>query len=168
MPSMTAPRELFLHELKDVYYAEQQLVKKLPEMIGEATDEELSSGLERHLDETRGQVANLEEVFAQLGERAQGERCPGIEGIAAEHDLFMREASPSPEVCDMFLTGAAARVEHYEIAAYNGLVEMARALGESKAAGLLEENLRQEQHALETVESVAKRMTDDVKRGARA
>ena len=78
MASMTAPRDLFLHELKDIYYAEQQLVKKLPKMIGEASDDELTTGLERHLDETRQQVSNMEQVFSSLGEKAQGERCPGI------------------------------------------------------------------------------------------
>jgi ferritin-like metal-binding protein YciE len=168
MASMTAPRDLFLHELKDIYYAEQQLVKKLPKMIGEASDDELTTGLERHLDETRQQVSNLEQVFSSLGEKAQGERCPGIEGIAEEHDLFMREEAPSPEVGDMFLTGAAARVEHYEIAAYNGLIEMARGLGESEAADLLEQNLVQEQHALETVEGIGKRMAKDAKKLATA
>jgi ferritin-like metal-binding protein YciE len=130
MATMTAPRELFLHGLQDVYYAEQQLVKKLPTMIDEATDRELAGGFEKHLDETKKQVANLEQVFSQLGEKAKGERCPGIEGIAEEHDRFMKEHEPSPEVCDMFLTGAAARVEHYEMAAYNDLIAMAEGLDE--------------------------------------
>ena len=80
----------------------------------------------------------------------------------------MREEAPSPEVGDMFLTGAAARVEHYEIAAYNGLIEMARGLGESEAADLLEQNLIQEQHALETVEGIGKRMAKDAKKLATA
>jgi ferritin-like metal-binding protein YciE len=160
---MTAPRDLFLHELRDIYFAEKQIVKKLPAMIGEASDRELTTGLEKHLEETKQQIANLEEVFSTLGEQAKGERCPGIEGIAEEHDLFMREESPSPEVADMFLTGAAARVEHYEIAAYNGLITMARGLGEAGAAGLLEKNLEQEKHALQTVEGVGKRMAQGAK-----
>ena len=163
MSTMTAPRDLFLHELRDIYFAEKQIVKKLPAMIGEASDRELTTGLEKHLEETKQQIANLEEVFSTLGEQAKGERCPGIEGIAEEHDLFMREESPSPEVADMFLTGAAARVEHYEIAAYNGLITMARGLGESGAAGLLEKNLEQEKHALQTVEGVGKRMAQGAK-----
>jgi ferritin-like metal-binding protein YciE len=166
MATMTAPRELFLHGLQDVYYAEQQLVKKLPKMIDEATDRELAGGFEKHLDETKQQVANLEQVFSQLGEKAKGERCPGIEGIAEEHDRFMKEHQPSPEVCDMFLTGAAARVEHYEMAAYNDLIAMAEGLGETKAVGLLKENLMQEKHAAETVESIGKRLAKDVTRAA--
>jgi ferritin-like metal-binding protein YciE len=160
---MTAPRDLFLHELRDIYFAEKQIVKKLPGMIDEATDRELTTGLEKHLEETRQHVANLEEVFSALGEPAKGERCPAIEGIAEEHDLFMREESPSPEVADMFLTGAAARVEHYEIAAYSGLITMARGLGEAGAVGLLEKNLEQEKHALQTVEGVGKRMAEGAK-----
>jgi ferritin-like metal-binding protein YciE len=165
--SMTQPRDLFLHELQDIYFAEKQITKKLPAMIDEATDDELSTGFEKHLEETRQQVTNLEQVFESLGEEAKGERCPGIEGIAEEHDVFMKQESPSPEICDMFLTGAAARVEHYEIAAYEGLITMAKSLGETEAAGLLEENLRQEKQALETVEGVGKRMAKEVMSGAR-
>ena len=161
MPTMTEPRELFLHELQDVYYAEQQILKKLPTMIREASDGELAEGLEKHLEETKGHVSNLEQVFSELGEKAKGEKCPGIDGIAAEHDQFMKENEPSPEIRDAFLTGAAARVEHYEIAAYNGLVAMASGMGEGGAAKLLEENLRQEKHALELVESVGKRMAKE-------
>ena len=167
MASMTEPRELFLHELQDIYYAEKQIEKKLPKMIDEASDRELSNGLEKHLDETRRQIANLEQVFTSIGEKAKGERCPGIEGIAREHDTFMREEKPSPEICDMFLTGAAARVEHYEIAAYEGLITMADGLGQKDAVKLLTQNLDQEKHALQTVEGVGKRMAKEVLTGAR-
>lgn len=156
--SMTEPRELFVHELKDVYFAENVLTKALPTMIEEASDPELVKGLKQHLQETRQQVANLEQVFESLGRKAEGERCPGIEGIKAEHDEFMKQESPSPEISDMFLTGAAARTEHYEIAAYTGLIAMARGLGERECAGLLDENLRQEKEALKLVESIGKRM----------
>jgi ferritin-like metal-binding protein YciE len=168
MATMTAPRELFMHELQDVYYAEQQLVKRLPKMVDEAADSELSGGLQKHLEETKQHVVNLEQVFSEMGQKPKGTRCPGIEGIAEEHDLFMRETQPSPEVTDMFLTGAAARVEHYEIAAYNGLITMAKGLGETKAADLLKQNLTQEQRALEAVEAVGQRMASDVKRMAKA
>jgi ferritin-like metal-binding protein YciE len=168
MATMTAPRELFMHELQDVYYAEQQLVKRLPKMVDEAADSELSSGLGKHLEETKQHVANLEQVFSEMGQKPKSKRCPGIEGITEEHDLFMREAQPSPEVTDMFLTGAAARVEHYEIAAYNGLIAMAKGLGETRAADLLQENLTQEQRALEAVEAVGQRMASDARRMAKA
>jgi ferritin-like metal-binding protein YciE len=166
--SMNDPRELFIHELQDVYYAENALVKALPEMISEASDKELSKGLDKHLTETRQQVKNLEKVFRALGETAQGEKCPGIEGIKAEHDAFMQKERPSASIRDMFLTGAAARAEHYEIAAYNGLISMARGLGERECVGLLDENLKQEKAALQLVESIGKRMAKDAKQMAHA
>jgi ferritin-like metal-binding protein YciE len=161
--SMNDPRELFLHELKDVYYAENAIVKALPGMISEASDQELARGLDNHLKETRQQVKNLEKVFSSLGQRPEGERCPGIEGIKAEHDEFMQKEQPSSEICDMFLTGAAARTEHYEIAAYNGLIAMARGLGERECVGLLDENLKQEKEALKLVEAIGKRMAKGAK-----
>jgi ferritin-like metal-binding protein YciE len=161
--SMTDPRELFVHELKDVYFAESTLTRALPTMISEASDRELTRGLEHHLQQTRQHVKNLEKVFASLGEKAEGERCPGIEGIKAEHDEFMKKEQPSGEICDMFLTGAAARTEHYEIAAYNGLIAMARGLGERECVELLDQNLKQEKEALKLVESIGKRMARDAK-----
>jgi ferritin-like metal-binding protein YciE len=158
MPSkMTEPRQLFLHELGDILYAERVLAKALPKMAKEASDAELRTGFEDHLQETRGQIQNLEEAFRALGEKPTPERCPGIEGIKAEHDEFMRQ-KPSPEICDLFLTGAAARAEHYEIAAYTGLVTMAQAMGEKTVARLLKENLGQEKEALKKVETIGKRM----------
>ena len=93
-----------------------------------------------------------------MGERAKGEKCPGIEGIKEEHETFMKENSPTPEVLDIHLTGAAARAEHYEIAAYTGLIDMARALGERDSVKLLQENLKQEKEAAKKVESISKRM----------
>lgn len=165
---MNDPRDLFLHELKDVYFAENALVKALPEMISEASDKELAKGLDNHLTETRQQVKNLEKVFRVLGEKAEGEKCPGIEGIKAEHDEFIKKERPSSEIRDMFLTGAAARAEHYEIAAYNGLISMARGLGERECVSLLDENLKQEKAALQLVESIGKRMAKDARELAHA
>ena len=83
---------------------------------------------------------------------------PGIDGITKEHDEFMSEESPRPQICDMFLTGAGARAEHYEIAAYTGLITMAQALGERDAVPLLQENLEQEKAALAKLEKAAKRL----------
>lgn len=97
-------------------------MKALPKLAKEASDAELAKGFETHLEETKQHVANLERVFEQLGERTKAEPCPGIEGIKAEHDEFMKEEKPSKKITDLFLTGAAARAEHYEIAAYEGLV----------------------------------------------
>ena len=158
---MSDPRELFLHELGDVLYAEQTLVKTLPKLQEEASDDELASGFADHLEETRQHVKNVQQAFEQLGEPAKAEKCPGIEGIKKEHDDFVSNESPSPEVLNAFLTGAAARTEHYEIAAYEGLVTMATAMGEDEVASLLSQNLEQEKAALTKVQSIGKRLAED-------
>ena len=118
--TMSEPRDLFLHELGDILYAENVLVKALPKMAEEADDADLSTGFEEHLDETRKHVEVLEQVFETLGEKPKAEKCPGIEGIKKEHDEFFSEHDAAPEVADLFLAGAGARAEHYEIAAYSG------------------------------------------------
>ena len=163
--TMSDPRDLFLHELGDVLYAEQTLVKALPKLNEEASDQELAQGFADHLDETRQHVKNLKLAFVELGEPAKAEKCPGIEGIKKEHDEFVANESPSPEVLDAFLTGAGARTEHYEIAAYEGLITMADAMGETKVSALLTENLEQEKKALTKMKSIGKRLAKD---GAKA
>ena len=155
---MSDPRHLFLHELGDVLYAEKTLVKALPKLQEEASDAELASGFADHLEETRQHVKNLEQAFEALGEPAKAQKCPGIEGIKKEHDDFVANESPTPEVLDAFLTGAGARTEHYEIAAYEGLVTMATAMGEDNVASLLNENLEQEKAALAKMQTIGKRL----------
>jgi len=155
---MNDPRELFLHELGDVLYAEQTLVKTLPKLQEEESDDELAEGFGTHLEETRQHVKNLEQAFAALGEPAKAEKCPGIEGIKKEHDEFVSNESPSADVLNAFLTGAGARTEHYEIAAYEGLITMAEAMGEDEVARLLNENLAQEQNALRKIQAIGKRL----------
>ncbi len=162
---MSDPRELFLHELGDVLYAEQTLVKTLPKLQEEAADEELAQGFGEHLEETRQHVKNLQQAFEALGEPAKAEKCPGIEGIKKEHDEFVSNESPSQEILDAFLTGAGARTEHYEIAAYEGLVTMAEATGEDEVARLLNENLAQEKQALRKMQTISKRLAEQ---GAKA
>jgi len=162
---MSDPRELFLHELGDVLYAERTLVKALPKLQEEASDEELAQGFGDHLEETRQHVKNVEQAFQALGEEAKAEKCPGIEGIKQEHDDFVANESPSEEVLDAFLTGAGARTEHYEIAAYEGLVTMADAMGEDDVATLLRENLEEEKAALRKMQAIGKRLAEV---GARA
>jgi ferritin-like metal-binding protein YciE len=162
MTAMTTPRELFLHELADILYVEQNLTDEvLPKLIDEVQSAELREGLERHLEQTRGHVTNLEQVFDALGERPQAEKCVGFEGLKSEHEQLAEEASA--ELIDLVDAGAAARTEHYEIAAYSGLIEMARALDEREAVALLDENLKEEREALREVESVTKALRDEVK-----
>jgi ferritin-like metal-binding protein YciE len=162
MPDITTPRELFLHELGDILYVEQKLTQEvLPKLIQEVGDPAFKKGLERHLEQTREHITNLEQIFDSMGEEPKAEKCIGFEGLKKEHDELASEVSES--LIDMVDTGAAVRTEHYEIAAYNGLIEMARALGESEAVALLEENLKQEREALHEVESVAKKLRDETK-----
>jgi ferritin-like metal-binding protein YciE len=158
MAQMTSPKELFIHELQDMYYAEKTLTKVLPKLASESSDRELSKAFQHHLEETRGQIQNLEQVFKNLGKRAEGEQCPGIDGIKQEHEEFMKENEPTELLSDVFITGSASRAEHYEIAAYTGLINQAKALGERDSASLLEENLRQEKEALKKVETISKRI----------
>jgi hypothetical protein len=106
-------------------------------------------------------------AFREMGEKPAAERCAGIEGIKAEHDEFMKQ-KPAPVVRDLFLTGAGARVEHYEIAAYTGLVTMGQALGEKAVVRLLKENLAQEKEALRRLEAISKRIAKGESPAARA
>jgi ferritin-like metal-binding protein YciE len=158
MSQVKTTKQLFKHELQDMYYAEKALATTLPKLAQEATDAELSRAFTAHQKETEKHVSNLEKVFKQLGESAEAHPCPGIDGIKKEHDDFMKENEPSTAMRDAFLTGAAARAEHYEIAAYTGLVNQARALGEREAVELLQANLRQEKEALKKVETISKRL----------
>jgi ferritin-like metal-binding protein YciE len=153
---MKEPRELFMHELGDILYAERTLVKTLPKLAEEATDKSLATAFEDHLTQTKQHVANVEAAFEAIGEKPKAEKCPGIDGLKTEHDEFVKDEDPSPDVLDMFLTGAGARTEHYEIAAYTGLVTMADALGEKDAAKLLRANLEQETAALDKLTTISK------------
>jgi ferritin-like metal-binding protein YciE len=163
MPEIGTPRELFLHELGDILYVERKLVAEaLPGLIGEVQDDEFREALERHLDETRGHVSNVEQIFELLGEEAEAEPCLGFEGLAKEHAKMVEETSS--DLIDVVDVGAAARTENYEIAAYETLRRMAKALGEDEAVALLDENLKEEKEALRIVERIATRVANE--RGA--
>lgn len=160
MPEITNPRELFLHELGDILYVEQKLANEvLPKLIDEVQDDELRSGLEQHLEETKGHVRNVESVFSELGETPKAEPCIGFEGLKKEHDQLLQKAAP--ELVDAVDLGAAARTENYEIAAYEGLRRMAKAFGEDRAVDLLDKNLAEEKEALRLVEKIATRVSKE-------
>jgi ferritin-like metal-binding protein YciE len=163
---ITSPRELFIHELGDILYVEEHLVNEvLPQAIREAQHDELRTVLERHLDETRGHVENVEHVFETLGESPRTEQCIGFEGLKHEKEQLSGKVSES--LMDAVIAGAAGRVEHYEIAAYSGLVEKARALGEQDAVNLLDANLKEDKEAMRQVESVEKTLRDEMKAATR-
>jgi ferritin-like metal-binding protein YciE len=156
---ITTPRELFLHELGDILYVEQQLADEaLPKLISEVQDDEFRDALEQHLKQTRGHVSNVEQVFEIFGEEASAEQCIGFEGLKAEHEKLVEETSSS--LIDSVDLGAAARTENYEIAAYEGLRRMAKAMGEERAVDLLDKNLKEEKEALRLVEKIATRVSN--------
>ena len=158
MAKSMSPRELFVEELSDVLTAERATAKMMQDMQRQASDQKLSQRLKQHVKETQQQIKNVEQIFQQVGARPKRKPCPGIEGIRAEFEEARREDGGSPELRDLHLLGPAARTEHYEIAAYEGLVTMAKAMGESKAATLLEKNLKQEQAMLRDGKTVARRL----------
>lgn len=135
--------DLFVHALRDIYYAEQQIVKALPKMIDKASDAQLKKGFETHLKETKGQIDRLEKVFKMHGAEAKGVECPAIDGIIEEAEETAGEVDDK-NVLDAALAAAAQAVEHYEIARYGTLVTWARELGRDDCASLLEETLAEE------------------------
>lgn len=147
-------KELYLDELKDLYDAENQLVKALPKMAKAATSEDLRSGFEEHLEQTKGHVQRLEQVFKLLGEKAKGKKCHGMEGLVSEGKEMMEEDF-EPDVMDAALISAAQRVEHYEIAAYGTVRTYADILGQNEAVSLLEETLSEEKETDEKLTELA-------------
>src|SRR5580692_4774382 len=138
-----ALQELYIDELKDIYNAENQLVKALPKMAKAASSAELRQGFEEHLEQTRGHVQRLEQIFESLGENPKGKKCVGMEGLVKEGSEVMEEDFEGA-LMDSALIGAAQRVEHYEIAAYGTVSEFARILGESQHQNLLKKTLHEE------------------------
>ena len=136
-------KDLFLDELKDIYSAENQITKALPKMAKTAKSPDLKKGFELHFEQTKGQIARLEQIFDELGESPKGKKCHGMEGLLEEGKELMGEDA-EPEVMDAGLISAAQRVEHYEIAAYGTVKTYAELLGMSKAAKLLDETLKEE------------------------
>ncbi len=136
-------KDLFVDELKDLYSAENQITKALPKMAKTASSPDLKQGFELHLEQTKGQIARLEQIFEELGESPKGKKCHGMEGLLEEGKELMGEDA-EPEVMDAGLISAAQRVEHYEIAAYGTVKTYAELLGMSKASKLLEETLSEE------------------------
>ena len=148
-------KELYIDELKDLYNAENQLLKALPKMAKAASSEELRQGFEEHLEQTRGHVERLEEIFKSLDENPKGKKCMGMEGLVKEGSEMMEEDFEGA-LMDAALIGAAQRVEHYEIAAYGTVSEFARILGEDEHVSLLEETLQEEKDTDEKLTGLAK------------
>jgi ferritin-like metal-binding protein YciE len=148
-------RELYIDQLKDLYSAENQLVKALPKMAKAASSEELREGIEEHLEQTKGHVRRLVEIFDALDESPKGKTCAGMEGLIKEGKETIDEDFEGP-VMDAALIGAAQRVEHYEIAAYGTAREFAQVLGESEHVELLSQTLEEEKETDEKLTALAR------------
>jgi ferritin-like metal-binding protein YciE len=135
--------DLFVHTLRDIYYAENQIVKSLPDMIEKASDPQLKQGFQAHLRETENQVKRLEQVFKLHGVDAKGIDCPAIDGIIEEAEEVAGEVEDK-QVLDAALIAAAQAVEHYEIARYGTLIAWATQIGRNDCASLLKQNLDEE------------------------
>jgi ferritin-like metal-binding protein YciE len=148
--------DLLLHGLKDIYYAENQIVKSLPKLIDKATNRDLSKGLRDHLDETQNQIVRLDQVFKKLGQDPQGVKCPAIDGLIAEADELAGEVADK-DVLDAAIVGSAQSVEHYQIARYGTLIAWAESLGHDDVIRLLTTNLNEEKAADKKLSTVALR-----------
>jgi ferritin-like metal-binding protein YciE len=146
--------DAFVEELRDTYDAEKQLIKALPKMAKAASSTELRAAFEAHLEETRGHVDRLEQVFESLEEKVRGKHCDGIAGIIEEGKSIMGEDFEKAAM-DACLIAAGQRAEHYEMAAYGTLVAWARAMGHTEAADLLQETLDEDKAADETLTTLA-------------
>jgi ferritin-like metal-binding protein YciE len=136
-------RELYIDELKDLYSAENQLIKALPKMAKAATSSELRAGFEAHLKQPQEHVTRLEQIFEALNESPKGKHCKGMEGLIKEGSEMIAE-DPEPEELNAGLIAAAQHVEHYEIAGYGCVRTYAKLLGETEAATILEKTLNEE------------------------
>ena len=146
--------DLFVHTLRDIYYAEQQIVKALPEMVEKASSNELKTAFKNHLQETKGHVARLEQVFKLHGKEAKGVDCPAIDGIIEEAEEVAGDIDDKT-VLDAGLIAAAQAVEHYEMTRYGSLVAWAKQLGRSDCASLLQQNLDEEKNADKKLTTIA-------------
>lgn len=152
---MKTLKDLFLDELADMYDAEQRLVKALPKMAKAATCDDLKGAILSHLEETKGHVTKLEQVFECFDEKAKGKTCEATKGLLEEGDEIAAEFKGSPAI-NAALIAAAQKVEHYEMASYGCLHEWAGLLGNEDAAGLLEEILEEEKAANESLTELAR------------
>lgn len=163
MPKIINLRDVYVEQLKDLYNAEQQLVKALPKMAKAATSPELAQGFEEHLEQTKGHVNRLEEIFEKLDEKPSGKKCKAMEGLIKEGSETIEEDA-SDAAKDALLIAAAQRVEHYEIAGYGSVKTYADLLGESEAAELLGETLQEEKDTDEKLTEAAQGINADAEK----
>lgn len=154
---MQTAHELFLHELSDMLDAERKLVDALGEQAESASNSQLQKAFQSHQAQTEKQVQRLEQVFEQLEEQPEETECKGMKGLIEEVDTFKQE-DPSEDILDVFSIGAAAKVEAYEINAYESLIQLAKDMGHNKAVRLLQQNLKEEQQTLKKMQGFSKKI----------
>ncbi|HET7216274.1 MAG TPA: ferritin-like domain-containing protein [Terriglobia bacterium] len=154
MSKLKSLRDLCLSELEDIYDAEKQIVKALPKIVKATSGSDLRNALEHHLEQTKGHVGRLEQVFQNLSVKSKGRTCHGIKGILAEGETFLSN-SEQDVVRDAGIIAASQRVEHYEMAVYGALRTWMDELGDSSSARLLQETLDEEKEADKKLTSVA-------------
>ena len=147
-------QDLFVQEPRDIYHAEKQILKALPKMAKSATSEELRTAFETHLEETRGQVERLEQVFETLDLAKRSKRCEAMEGLIEEGREVLDEVEKG-DVLDAGMIVAAQKIEHYEIAGYGSLVALAKQLGHDEAASLLAQTLEEEKATDQKLNQIA-------------
>jgi ferritin-like metal-binding protein YciE len=157
-------KSVFVDELRDIYNAEQQLIKALPKMAKAATSEDLRSGFEEHLEQTKEHAARIEKIFSGMGEPVKGKKCKGMEGIVSEGGEVMSEDYEGA-VMDAALISAARRVEHYEMAAYGAVHAYAELMGESEAASLLERTLEEEKETDQKLTDLSRQINSEAYQG---
>lgn len=159
---LETPRDLFIHELSDTMSAENIVLKMLGELQDETENSDVKAAVKHHETETKQQIRNLEKVFKLLDETPEQTTCHAAEGLKEEHAALKKE-KPSPIVLELGNLAGAAKTEHYEIASYTGLIQMAKDLGETEIADLLKENLDQEKEMAKKVESLARQVGKEAK-----
>ncbi len=148
--------EKFFHdELKDIYWAEKHLTKSLPKMQKAATTDQLQQAIEEHTAQTEEHVARLEQVFELLGKKPQAKKCDAMEGLVKEGESVVEDTEDGSMTRDVGIIVSAQKVEHYEIAAYGGLVQLAKTMGQDEIAGILEQTLQEEKEADELLTQIA-------------
>lgn len=148
-------QEFFHDEIKDIYWAEKHLVKTLPKMHKAASSTELKGAIAEHLEVTRGHVERLDEVFSLLGKKPQAKKCDAMEGITKEGESIIEDTEAGTATRDVGLIMAAQKVEHYEIATYGGLAQLAKTLGYEEIATILQSTLDEEKEADENLSKLA-------------
>ena len=147
--------DFFADEIKDIYWAEKHLVKTLPKMKKAATSPELANAIAEHLEVTKTHVTRLEQVFELLGKKVQAKKCDAMEGISKEGESIIEDTDAGTATRDVGIVLASQKVEHYEIATYGGLTQLAKTLGLTEVADLLGQTLGEEKEADETLSAIA-------------